>query len=305
MISISRLLDYVVEILKAAGHPLVARELCNELSRKGVTIEKTDLNQILWKQNNRLDLVVDKKTFKWCYDPAAAKQTEKAEKRKEEIRGEVVEQAAFLELWENIGFEFIGVWRKNTDKPFFFLREDGDSYAMVGPSGNLIHEKSVLCSKPETLNPRDFTRDQVKKAAEEILREKRRQATDHAHEIVTVLREIELLADEVYMGPTMVRVEDAIPVSGVIFVANVSAFPETIKIGWGTVLSPLYLVVNILGFGIKSDARYGVFKLCVYELIKRELAVEFEDGFSMTVSLANDRVCIGGENGRSSLLVLE
>ena len=35
MTSVPRVLDYVVDILKATSRPLVAREICYELQRKG------------------------------------------------------------------------------------------------------------------------------------------------------------------------------------------------------------------------------------------------------------------------------
>jgi hypothetical protein len=41
MIEVSRILDYVVEILKASPRPLVAKEICGELRYKGVIIDKT------------------------------------------------------------------------------------------------------------------------------------------------------------------------------------------------------------------------------------------------------------------------
>jgi hypothetical protein len=91
MIEVSRILDYVVEILKASPRPLVAREICGELRQKGVIIDKTDLNQILWKQNNRPGLSVDKQTFRWRYDAHATEEGEKTERRKEEIRKQLVE----------------------------------------------------------------------------------------------------------------------------------------------------------------------------------------------------------------------
>ena len=120
-----------------------------------------------------------------------------------------------------------------------------------------------MCSKPESLLPEEFTLDQVKKAAEEILKEQRRKAVENAREFLTQLRETELLADEVYRGPVMVRIEDdgVIPASGIIFVANVSTLePSIVTLGLGTVFQPVYLVINTLGFGIKEDTRYGVFK---------------------------------------------
>ena len=116
-----QILDYVVDILNTAPRPLVAREICYELLRKGLSIEKTKLNQILWNQNDRAGLVVDKKSFEWRYDPNMARQAEEAEKRREETRREVAKQAAFLEFWNNIGFEFVGVQRKGTERPCFFL----------------------------------------------------------------------------------------------------------------------------------------------------------------------------------------
>jgi len=242
--------------------------------------------------------VVDKKTFKWRYDPNVARQAEEAEKRKEETRREVAKQEAFLELWESIGFEFIGVRRIDTEGSCFFLREEGDYYVIIGPAGNILREKSKLCSDPDTFSPGDFTIEQLKKAGDEFIREKQRQSIEDTREIIRYLRETDLLREEVYCGPLMVRIADVIPASGVIFVANVSALtPCTIPLGWGTVLEPLYLVINVLGFGIKSDTRYGVFKICLYELLKRDLVVESEGFLNLTVTLDAEVVSIGsGEN---------
>ncbi len=147
MTSVPRILDHVVDILKAVSHPLVAREICYELLRKGLSIEKTKLNQILWNQNDRPGVVVNKKTFEWCYDRNVARQAEEAEKRKEETRKEVAKQAAFLEFWEKIGFEFMGVRRKGTENPCFFLREDGGHYLIIGPAGNLLQVGRYSSSK--------------------------------------------------------------------------------------------------------------------------------------------------------------
>jgi hypothetical protein len=296
MIPVPRILDSVVAILKAASRPLVAREICEELSRKGVNLERTKLTQILWNQNDRSELVVDKNTFKWRYDPDAASRAEEAERRKAETRREVAKHAAFLEFWEQIGFEFIGVRRKNTEKPFFFLREDDDYYWIIGPAGNLLRERSSLCSRPESLLPGEFTLDQVKKAAEEILKERKRKAIANAHAIITFLRDTQVPPDDVYIGPAVSRVDDVIPVSGIIFVGNVSGLEScTLTLGWGTVLAPVFLVVNILGLGVNSDTRYGVFKICVYELIKQGLATESDGDLNLRIYLESDRVYIGTE----------
>jgi hypothetical protein len=69
--------------------------------------------------------------------------------------------------------------------------------------------------------------------------------------------------------------------------------PCAIQCGWGTVLEPLYLVVNILGYGISSDKRYGVFKICIYELIKRALVVESDGDLKLTLTLSKNHVYIG------------
>src|SRR5206468_8320854 len=120
-----------------------------------------------------------------------------------------------------------------------------------------------------------FTLDQVKKAAEEILKERKRKAIANAHAIITFLRDTQVPPDDVYIGPAVSRVDDVIPVSGIIFVGNVSGLEScTLTLGWGTVLAPVFLVVNILGLGVNSDTRYGVFTICVYELIKQGLATE-------------------------------
>jgi hypothetical protein len=123
MIPAARILDHVVEILKAAPSPLVAREICNELSRKGVNIERPKLTQILWNQNDRTELVVDKNTFKWRYDPVAARRAEEAERRKAETKRELAKHAAFLEFWEQIGFEFIGEGERIRRSHSFFFEK--------------------------------------------------------------------------------------------------------------------------------------------------------------------------------------
>jgi hypothetical protein len=64
-------------------------------------------------------------------------------------------------------------------------------------------------------------------------------------------------------------------------------------LGWGTVLAPLYLVVDMLGFDIRSDFRHGVYKLCVYELLKRNIIVESDGGLNMKLRLEQNRVYVG------------
>jgi hypothetical protein len=194
VISAPQILQYVVNILQAADRPLVAREICIELQKRAVIIDKAELNHILWKQNDRRDLIVDQKTFKWSYSPEAAIEAQRVENRIEETRKELSKHAGLLEFWENIGFEFIGVRRKNTEKPLFFLREDGDHYVLIGPTGNLLTERSVLCSEPEPIPPNDFTEDQVKKAASEIIDTRYRNSVANAHEIIALLRDTELSA---------------------------------------------------------------------------------------------------------------
>lgn len=165
MISNARLLDYVVEILKASDSKMSAREICNELQIKGIAIEKTELNRILWSENSRPELVVDQQTFKWHYDRIAGRQAELAAKSKENIRTKVAAQPGFAKLWDSVGFEFLGVRRRGTDKPlFFFLREEGNAFVVIGPAGKLLREKADNYSSPDAVPPSEFTLPQVKNA---------------------------------------------------------------------------------------------------------------------------------------------
>ncbi|MEX0806162.1 MAG: hypothetical protein WD688_23005 [Candidatus Binatia bacterium] len=206
MTSVPTVLDYVAEILESTSRPLLAKEICDQLAQKGLAIERPKLTQILWKQNDRIELVVDKQTFKWRYDFEAATKAAEAAKNKEETRKQLEQNAAFLELWENIGFEFIGVWRDRTDKPFFFLSQNGDYYRLVGHAGNFLVERSYKCSPPDTMPPEQFTSAQIKKTAEEILRERHREAIDRAQSIINMLRDTVSPPDDVYVGPAIVRV---------------------------------------------------------------------------------------------------
>jgi hypothetical protein len=137
-----------------------------------------------------------------------------AAKNKEKTREQLETNAAFFELWEKVGFEFIGVWRERTDKPFFFLRQNGDYYWLVGHAGNLLVERSYKCSIPDAMSPEQFTVDQIEKAAEEILSERHRQAIERAQSIINMLRDSVSPPDDVYVGPAMVRIEDVIPAHG-------------------------------------------------------------------------------------------
>src|SRR6266536_5921062 len=101
MIAATRVLDCVVEIVKAADRPLVAREICSELQRRGVSIEKANLNHILYKENDRRELVVNEQTFAWRYDRYAAKRAEDSEKRQEEIQRAIAKKAALLKIWKH------------------------------------------------------------------------------------------------------------------------------------------------------------------------------------------------------------
>ena len=173
---------------------------------------------------------------------------------------------------------------------------------IIGPAGNVLREKSELCSDLDTFSPGDFTVEQLKKAGDEFIKEKQRQSIEDTREIIKYLRETDLLIEEVYCGSLMVRTEDMIPASGVIFVANVSALtPCTIPLGWGTVLELLYLVINILGSSIESDTRYGVFKICMYELLKKDLVVESDGFLKLTVTIDSDGISIG--SGKNTLFL--
>jgi|SRR5918994_2982113 hypothetical protein len=119
MISALRIFDYVVEILKAADRPMLAKDICVALQSKGVIIERPRLTQLLWNHNPRTELVVDKDTFKWRYDREAAQKIEEAEKRNEGLRRELGQHDIILDFWETVGLEFLGVWRERTEKPFF------------------------------------------------------------------------------------------------------------------------------------------------------------------------------------------
>jgi hypothetical protein len=231
---------------------MVAREICKELRARGIGIDKSELNRILWKQNSRPELIVDKSTFKWHYDTEAAKRAEELAKRREKTRKELPQKEEFRQFWEAIGFEFIGVLRKGTLKPLFFIREEGTAYVVIGPNGNMLREKAIICSEPEPMPPDKFTLEQVKAAADEIIAERHQQAVSDAHEIISRLRDTEVFADDVYHGPEIERVIDVVPVSAVIFVTQIGPLiSDTVKLGWGTVLEPLYLIVNVLGLGVR------------------------------------------------------
>jgi hypothetical protein len=136
--------------------------------------------------------------------------------------------------------------------------------------------------------------EQIKKAAEEAFNDRRQKSIQRHQEIFKFLRETELLADEVDLGPAIIRVEDAIPVSGAISLAPVSRIqPCNVSLGLGTVLEPVYLVIDVLDVSNFSDSRFGVFKICMYELIKRALVAESEGNLNFTVTLENDSVYLG------------
>jgi hypothetical protein len=61
MTSVPTVLDYVAEILKSAPRPLLAKEICDQLAQTGLIIERAKLTQILWNQNDRMELIVDNK----------------------------------------------------------------------------------------------------------------------------------------------------------------------------------------------------------------------------------------------------
>jgi hypothetical protein len=60
--------------------------------------------------------------------------------------------------------------------------------------------------------------------------------------------------------------------------------------------------VNILGFGMFSDSRYGVFKICIYDLIKRDLVMESDGDLNLTLHLAGAQVYIG--TGKQKLYLM-
>lgn len=97
--------------------------------------------------------------------------------------------------------------------------------------------------------------------------------------------------------------DDVIPASSIIFVANMSTLePCVVTLELGTVFQPLYLIINTLEFGIEADTRYGVFKICVYEVMKRDLVVESEGDLNLMITLDTDGVSIG--SGKNTLYLV-
>jgi hypothetical protein len=116
------------------------------------------------------------------------------------------------------------------------------------------------------------------------------------------LNETELLAQEVHNGPVIERVDDFIPVGCAIFVANILRLaPLVLTFGWGAVLEPIYLVVKVLGATIAPDVRYGVFKVCFYELIKRKLTHESDGDLELKLHFELDKVVLQSGAQRLSL----
>lgn len=98
-------------------------------------------------------------------------------------------------------------------------------------------------------------------------------------------------------------IDDNIPSAEIILVANVSENePATVTLSFATLLSPVYLVINILGItGINWNERYAVFKICVHELLKNDLVMERDGDFILTLCLENDRVYIVAEKNKRYL----
>ena len=299
MVRESMILDCVVEILKVSTRQLRAREICRELRKKGVDIEKTKLNQILYNRNDRPEIHRVEGTFEWRYDPGKASEAEKLRQYLQEYETRLPHQlrmAAYAKELELIGFEFTGVKRKGTDKPLFFLGENTGFYTIIGPQGNILKEKAEMCEPPEPMDPKEFTFTQVVKAIIEIVKIHEQKRMDEEQYLIRILQETNELEHEVYLGPEVISVEDSIPVDGIIFVVNVSGqVAPPLVIGARAVWEPAYLVINKLGMGIRTDVRYGVYKVCVYKLLKQGILQEQNGVLILNISMENDCVCLGTE----------
>jgi hypothetical protein len=293
----ARVLDNVCEALRAHGTPVAAREIVADLARRGIFIDKQSLNQILWNRNDRPALRVDEH-FRWSLVEEAETHTlgGAVQERGESVSPEV---AAF---WDRLDFVFRGVRRKRGGPLFFFLGEQGTYYRLVGPNGNVLSEPASAYGEPDEFEPDQFTKGQLSRAAEEAIKDAERALAERNRAIITQVRDTELYLNDVYIGPLVAKITDSIPASAIIMVAILDKLqPHRIELGWGAILQPLYLVVNTLGFGLEDDMRYGVFKLCVYDLIKQRFAVEDEGNLVLTLQYRAGKVFIIGERGTAPL----
>jgi hypothetical protein len=291
----ARIVDNVIEVLKSAAMPIPAREIVQHLASRGIQIERHVLNQILWdsrRNPRRSEMHVDEK-FQWQIVPSSSGGKANA--------GEIGSPSDdLLALWSLLGFSFLGTRRENKGVWFFFLEEKGDIYRIVGPTGNVLSEERGICSKPEECEPNVFTPEQIKTATEECVRIKRSESLRRAKELFRLVHDSEQLYGEAYIGPLAERVTDYIPLDALLVIAPIRKMLDTdVTFGLAAVFAPIYLVVDVVGLNLEHDDRYGVFRLCAYELIKKNYLCEVnEEGMCcMVLKYHADKVYIKGPAG--------
>jgi hypothetical protein len=270
----ARIVDHVIEILKSVDRPLPAREIVRLLAARGIQIGRPALSQILWSADRnyrRSEMQVDKKNFQWTlleeqpYSPTGPVAAD-------------LPRSEILAFWSLLDFNFFGVQRKNSNTWFFFLEKQGDCYRIVGPMGNILSEEHSVCSEPEECEPIVFTSEQIIVANQEWLKIKHSEFLSRNRQLFELIRDTEHFYKDAYVGPPAARVNDFIPLDALIVIAPiVRLLDHEVKFGLAGVFSPVYLVIDVAGLGLEEDRRYGVFKLCVYDLIKKRYIVEDEN----------------------------
>lgn len=287
----ARIVDNVIEVLKSAAKPIPACDIVQHLASRGIQIERPLLNQILFNRNpRRSEMHVDEK-LRWQLVVSSG--------GGKAIAVEIGSpRDDLLSLWSLLDFNFLGTRRDNKGHWFFFLEGKGDLYRIVGPKGNVLSEERGSCSEPEECEPNVFTGEQIKTATEECMRIKRSESLKRLKETFRLVHDSEELYEEAYIGPLAERVTDYIPLDALLVIAPIQKMLDT-DVTFGIALAPIYLVVDVEGFGLVPDVRYGVFRLCAYDLIKKNYLCEVnEEGMcGMVLKYHADKVYIKGPAG--------
>lgn len=280
-----RVLDCVCSILEERGKVLVAAELVLELAQRGVQVSKQALNEILYAPENRRDGLEHDTNSRWSYSrPTLEKSTPEPAPQVQSI----------LSMFKHLGLTFEGVRRKIGGPLFLVVDETERGYRVIGPKGLLLTEPLEAFGELEEHRREDFSGEQIFAAATLKFKEHSSSTRKYGSALLQSMIHTELHYETVYHGPLCERVLDSIPVSAAIATVFVLAESE-IRVGPGITIGPLFLVVEVHD-GALGGARYGVFKLCVYDLMKKGWVDVREDEIVLQLRAAQEGVYLHGPN---------
>lgn len=283
-----RILDCVCAILEERDKPLLAAELVLELAQRGLQLSKPALNDILYAPEQRRDGLEHDANFRWTYvrPPATPAQGPDLQ--------------SLVRMFEGLGLTFEGVRRRIGGPLFLVVDESEAGYRIVGPKGLVLHEAAELFGDREECGLLHFSFAQVEAAMRLRFEELFSSTKKNAATLLQSMLRTEFHYQDVYHGPLCERVEDVIPVTASIATAFVSDVHEICR-GPGATINPLFLVIDVQS-GVLSDSRYGVFKLGIYDLMKKGYIHVREDEIVVRLRASADGVYL---DGPTAILKLE